>query len=181
MGDWGDRPAVWPPPPSEEVMTVPRLSKDGDHVEGWVRPPGDGVWKPSDLLWQPPNATKSTDIDGIGRIVDVIDYEMDYAWVTAQLNRRQKYLDLIREKVRIGAYRLTAQLAKMLGLPFDEDAAELIPRSGRIPYGKSTAAAKALKEEADRLINGPAADDRHRYGLCSCHDIAGLPIIGGRA
>ena len=179
-GGW-DGPAVWPPPPTEEVMTTPRLSKDGMHVEGWVRRPAT-AWKPSDLLWLPPSATKSTDIDGIGQIVDVKDFGGigDYDWVMAQLNKRQKYLDFIREKVRIGAYRMTAQLAKMLGLPFDEDSAELMPRTGSVAYGKM-AAAKSLKEEADRLISGPTADNRHKYGLCACHGESGLPIIPGRS
>jgi len=59
---------------------------------------------------------KSTDIDGIGQIVDVRDGIGMHSWVTAQLNRREKYLDLIRAKVRAGALRLTAQLAKFLGM-----------------------------------------------------------------
>jgi hypothetical protein len=112
-------------------MTTPRLTSDGMHIEGWVRPPADGVWRPSDLLWLPPSATKSTDIDGIGRIVDVKDFEIgDCDWVTAQLNKRERYLESIRAKVRAGAFRLTAALARTLGMPWDEDAAQLVPRTG---------------------------------------------------
>ena len=174
---------MWPPPPTEEQLTVPRLTKDGQHVEGWVRRPIGKAWQPSDLLWLPPSATKSTDIDGIGRIVDVKDFGGIgvHDWVTAELNKRERYLEMIREKVRAGAYRLTAQLAKFLGMPFDEDAAELIPRTGALAYGDGLAAAKSLRETADKLINGPTADNRHKYGLCSCHNDFGDPIIPGRA
>ena len=172
-GGW-DGPAVWPPRPTEEQLTVPRLTKDGMHVEGWCRRPSDGVWHPSDLLWMPPNATKSTDIDGIGRVVDVRDGLGPHDWVVAEINKRERYLDLLRDKVRAGALRLTATLAKFLGMDF-EDGAELIPRTS-VAYGKSTAAAKALREEAERFI-GPLADNKHRYGLCACHGEGGVPIL----
>ena len=132
------------------------------HVEGWCRPPADDVWQPSDLLWLPPSATKSTDIDGVGRIVDVNDFDgvTPHAWVTAELNKRERYLEFIRE--RAGAYRLTAQLAKFLGMPFDEDGAELVPRTGPLAHGTRLAAAKAVREEAERLMHGPTADNRHK-------------------
>lgn len=69
----------------------------------------------------------------------------------------------------------------MLGIAFDEDAAELVPRTGPLAYGDGLAAAKSLRETADKLINGPKADSRHLYGLCSCHNDFGDPIIPGRA
>ena len=151
-GGW-DGPAIWPPPPSEEQLTVPRLTKDGLHIEGWCRRPTDRVWKPSDLLWLPPRATKSTDIDGIGRIVDVEDFGGIgmHDWVTAQLNKRGKYMEYVRDRVRAGTYRLTAALAKWLGMPFDEDGAELVPRSGTGTVTYKSLDAKRIVEEGRRL------------------------------
>jgi hypothetical protein len=166
---------------SPEEMTVPRLSSDGMTVEGWVSKP-DGPWQPEDLLWVPPTATKSTDIDRAGSIVDVIEGPGDYDWVTAQLNKRERYLDAIRAKVRAGAYRLTAQLAKFLGMDFDEDGAELVPRTGTVAYGKSSLAtakaidpdalalAKTLRDTAYALGAGPRVDPD-----------TGLPVLPGRA
>lgn len=159
-----------------EEMTVPRLSDNGELIEGWVRRPS-GAWAPEDLTWHPPNAVKSTDVDGIGRIVDVTEGLGDLDWIRAQLDRRAKYLDVLKSRVRSGALKLTAALAKMLGL--DEDGAQLVPLTGPVAYGKSAmAAAKALREEGERLMGPDRADNRHRYGLCSCHDMTGLPIIG---
>ena len=62
--------AVWPPMPTEDELTTAGLSRDGQHVMGWVTPPADKVWTPNDgtLLWLPPSATKSTDLDAAGRI-----------------------------------------------------------------------------------------------------------------
>jgi len=172
---------------TEEQMTVPRLSADGLTVEGWVKRPS-GAWTPADLLWSPPNAVKASDVDGIGRIVDVTEGLSDYDWVTAQLNRREKYLDLIRAKIRAGAYRMTAAALRTFGFDEDEiarltgDAAQLVQRSGPVAYGKSArlAAAKAMRDEAMKLINGPSADDRHRYGLCACHNESGDPMLPGQ-
>ena len=168
MADWNG-PAIWPPPPSEDVLTSPRLTADGNHIEGWVRRPTDGVWKPHDLLWLPPSATKSTDIDGIGQVVDMQDFDGigHHDWVVAQLNKREKYLDYIRAKVRAGAYRLTAQLAKMLGMDFPEDGAELVPRTGPVAY--QAMAAKQLVAEGRRLV-GSLPIDRD----------TGLPIVTWR-
>ena len=119
----------------------------------------------------PPTATKSTDVDGIGQIVDVNDFDGPgvHSWVTAQLNRREKYLDLIRAKVRAGAFRLTAELAKMLGMAFDGDAAELVPRTGTGTVAYRAATAKSLVEEGGRLAGLPVDRD------------TGLPIVRGRS
>lgn len=145
--------AVYPPMATEDELTTAALSADGKHVKSWVRRPEGGVWKPHDLLWLPPTATKSTDIDRAGTIVDVTEGPGDFDWITAQINKREKYLDMIRAKVKAGAYRLTAALAKFLDMPFDEDGAQLVPRSGlgTFAYGKS-ATAKALYDEGRRLI-----------------------------
>ena len=145
--------AFWPPMPTEEELTVPRLSSDGQHVEGWVRKP-DGVWRPEDLLWLPPSATKSTDIDRAGAIVDVLEGPGDYDWVTAQLNKRERYLDMIRAKVRAGAVRLTAALAKFLGMDF-EDGAELVPLTGLGGAAYAKAATVKAIEEGRRMAGMP--------------------------
>lgn len=177
MSTFDRRPSVtghWPPLPTEDELTVPRLSKDG-HVEGWCRRPADGVWRPADLFWLPPSATKSTDIDDIGHVVGVNDFGGigDHAWVTAQLNKRERYLDLIRERVRQGAYRLTAQLAKFLGM--DDDSAELKPRTGT-----GTVAYKSLHHaEVARTV----AQGRRLAGLAGLEidRDTGLPIVRRQA
>ncbi len=149
-------PTVWPPRPTEEQLTIPRLSADGQHVEGWCR-------KPHDLLWLPPTATKSTDTDIAGQIVDVLEGPGDHDWIVAQLGKRERYLDLIRAKVRAGAFRMTAQLAKWLSL---DEGAELVPRTGPIAYGKSYEEARRAVAEGRRLAGWPIDPD------------TGLPIIG---
>jgi len=156
-------PTTWPPRVSEDALTTAGLSSDGMTVRGWVRKPA-GVWKPADLLWLPPTAVKSTDVDQAGTILDVTEGPGDHDWVTAQLNRRERYLDLIRAKVRAGAFRMTAALAKWLGL--DEDGAELVERTGPLAYGKSY-------EEARRAV----ATGRSLAGFPIDRD-TGLPIIG---
>jgi len=158
-------PTVWPPRPTEEQLTVPRLSRDGQHVEGWCRKPADGIWKPADLLWMPPGATKSSDIDRAGVVLDVLEGPGDHDWIVAQLNKRERFLDLLRERVRSGAMRLTAALAKMLGL--DADAAELVQRStGTIAFDKSEEARRAV--EIGRRLAGAWPIDRD----------TGLPVVG---
>ncbi len=157
-------PTVWPPRPTEDVLTTAGLSSDGMTVKGWVRKPTDGIWKPHDLLWLPPSATKSSDIDEAGVIVEVLEGPGDHDWIVAQLNKRETYLDILRERVRSGAMRLTAALAKMLGLA--EDGAELVPRTGPIAYGKSY-------EDARRAV----ATGRSLAGFPIDRD-TGLPIIG---
>lgn len=165
---------------SEAEMTVPRLSSDGWHVEGWVKHP-EGPWSPEDLLWLPPSATKSTDIDRAGEIVDVIEGIGDYDWVTAQINKHDRYVDAIRDKVRAGAVRMTAALAKFLGMDFD-DGAELIPRTGTgtIAYGKSAdyATATRLRELAGPL---PLAPREHKSWCMTFHplDVRCEVMIGG--
>lgn len=150
-------PSVWPPGPTEEQLTVPRLSADGQHVEGWCRKPTDGIWRPTDLLWMPPGATKSADMDRAGGIVDVLEGPGDHSWIVAQLGKRQKYLDILRERVRSGGMKLTAALAKMLGL--DADGAELVQRTGPIAYGKSLEDARRAVAIGRRLAGYPIDRD----------------------
>lgn len=93
-----------------------------------------------------PSATKSTDFDRAGRIVDVDpDPGEIMAFVTAELAKHDRYLALIRERVRSGKVRLTAFLAKMLGLPF-EDGVEL--HQFQAPFGREgvSGAAKAMAD-----------------------------------
>lgn len=158
---------------TDEEMSVPRLSADGKHVEGWVFRPAGKVWAPHDrdpLLWLPPSATKSSDIDQAGSIVDVTwDVGELKAWVTAEVNKHERYLDLLRSKVRSGTMRLTSFLAKMLGMPFDEDGVELTPRIG----AGTVTAYKSLA--AEELV----AEGRRMTGLLIDRD-TGLPIVPGR-
>jgi hypothetical protein len=95
----------------------------------------------------------------------VIEGFDDYDWVTAQVNRRERYLDRLRDMVRAGRMKLDAALAKMLGMRFD-DGVELVPRAGTgtLAYGKSVdpyalATAKRLRDEAMRLIAPTAHRD----------------------
>lgn len=120
--------AFWPPMPTDDEMSVAQLSRDGAHVAGWVKIP-DKVWRPQegDLLWRPPGA-KATDIDSAGTIVDVVELG-EKAWITAQLQKRAQYLDVIKARVRSGALKLTAAVAAMLGMDFG-DGAQLVTRTG---------------------------------------------------
>lgn len=127
----------FPPLPTEDQLTTAALTRDGMHVQGWVRTPAGAVWRPEDLLWLPPSATKASDIDRAGRIVDVTLAPDEMAFVTAEIAKHDKYLDVIRAKVRAGAIKLTGFLAKMLGLPFDEDGVELRQRYGPVVALKS--------------------------------------------
>ena len=160
MSNWGDRPAVWPPPPTEDVLTTAGLSDNGQLVQGWVRLPTAKVWAPKDgdLLWLPPSATKATDIDRAGSVVEVQELG-DIAWVQAQLDKREKYLDYIKAKVRAGAYRLTAALAAMWNLPLDEDGAELTPRVGTGTVAYKSAHAEQAVAEGRRLAGWPIDPD----------------------
>jgi hypothetical protein len=142
-----------------EEMTIPRLSHNGECVEGWVIVPTDKAWRPQDgdLLWRPPTATKSTDIDRAGSIVDVGPWTPgeDMAWVTAELAKREKYLDYIRSKVRSGAIRLTSFLAKFLGMDFD-DGVELAPRQ---PFSGGPVAAMKAAADLERMISRTGPDE----------------------
>ena len=168
--------AVWPPMPTEDELTIPRLSHNGQCVEGWVMAPAGKLWQPHDrdpLLWRPPNAVKSTDVDQAGSLTDVTwDIDETKAFVTAEIAKHNKYLDVLRSKVRSGTLKLTAFLAKMLGIAFDEDAVQLTERtgSGTLAY-RSTAGitAKALVDEGRRLAGLPRDAD------------TGLPVLSGRA
>lgn len=124
------RPSVtghWPPRISDVPLGVPVL---GEHfglakgtVVGWSARP-EALWTPEELLWTPPG-TKSLDL--AGEIVDARSFS-DRTWVVAQLGKRDKYLDIIRQRVRAGVYRLTPALAKILGI--DEDGAVLAESGG---------------------------------------------------
>lgn len=169
MPGWpNDKPAVWPPRPTWEQLEVAGLSSDGWTVKGWIKVPS-GVWEPDegDVLWHPPNAAKSTDVDRAGSIADVVIMG-DTAWLTSQLDKRNRYIDHIREQIRSGAMKLNAILAKWLGLPWVEDGAEITRRTGPV---YSQVAAKALREEGQRLIRST--------GMRFDPD-TGLPILPGR-
>lgn len=91
-------------------------------VMGWVRPPADGLWKPRDLVWTSPG-TKAMDL--AGEIVEAKtfpDFMEGHAWVTAQLKKRDRYLEVIRERVLDGSMEHTAAIAKLLGMPFSDGA-----------------------------------------------------------
>lgn len=116
---------VWPPRINTIPLGQPIL---GEHlvgakgrglIMGWVEPPA--VWSPEDLIWTPPG-TKALDL--AGEIVDAESFAgiEGRQWITAQINRRDKYLEAIRERILNGRYRLTAALAKMLGMPYDDGA-----------------------------------------------------------
>ena len=89
---------------------------------GWVVPPADGVWKPEDLLWTPPG-TKALDL--AGEIVDAEKFVTvdTHLWITSQLRLRDRWLEMMRQKVMSGAMKLDAALAKMLGMGFPDSVA----------------------------------------------------------
>lgn len=119
------RPSItghWPPLLTDIPVGVPML---GEHVGlhrgtivGWTDRP-EASWRPEELLWTPPGVKA---LDVAGEIVDVKTFDNlpGTTWVTSQLTRRDRYLETIRQRVQAGHNRLTAALAKMLGLPFDE-------------------------------------------------------------
>ena len=77
-----------------------------------------GMRQFGDLLCTPP-ATKS--LDQAGEIVDVKTFPNlpGRSWVTAQLGKRDRWLEIIRQRVKDLVYQLTPALAKMLGLEDD--------------------------------------------------------------
>ena len=128
------RPSVtghWPPRITDLPVGVPVLGESvGLHrgtLVGWTNRP-ESAWRPDDgdLLWTPP-ATKS--LDAAGEIVDVKTFENlpGRSWVTAQLGKRDRWLEVIRQRVKAGTYRLTPAMAKLLGL--DDDGALLEDRA----------------------------------------------------
>lgn len=147
-----------------EERSVAGLTSDGQHLQAWVQVPEGQVWRPTDgtLIWHPPNAVKATDTAGIGRVVDVVDFETE-AFVTAELAKHERYLELIRNKVRSGALKLTAFLASWLGMPFDQDGVELRPfvsQFGREGVSGATKAASDLEAAivGTSTASGPHAD-----------------------
>jgi hypothetical protein len=127
------RPSVtghWPRRLTDVPMGQPVLG-GRDILMGWVQAPNDGIWQPHDLIWRPPG-TRAMDL--AGEIVDVKSFPgfETRQWLTAQLKHRDRWLDLIRQRVMDGTYTLTAALAKMLGLPF-ADGALLETRDGTRP------------------------------------------------
>ncbi len=46
-----------------------------------------------------------------------------HLWVTSQLRLRDKYLELMRQRVLSGVLKLNATLAKMLGMEFSDGVA----------------------------------------------------------
>lgn len=125
--------AYWPPIATDAELAVASLSADGQTIKGWVKPPAGHVWRPDDLLWSPPGA-KAGDLDQAGSVVDVVELG-ERAWVTAQLAKRQKYMDAIRALVKAGRMILSPALAKWLA-GSSHDAATLT-RTGTVAYGKS--------------------------------------------
>ena len=113
---------VWPPRIDMVPKGVPVLGetmgyKDRNLLMGWVQTPADN-WEPEELIWRPPG-TKS--LDGAGVVVDARAFAgSPDQWVIAQLDRRSRYLDLVKRMVLDGSLSLTASLAKMLGLPFGD-------------------------------------------------------------
>ena len=138
---------------SQEELAVAGLTPDGKHVQAWVTTPPGEVWTPQggDLIWLPPSATKSTDVDGVGRVVDVVGDPEIQAWVTAELAKSAKYLDYLRDRIRRGLYKVSAAFRRQLGM-LDDDGAELAPSigSGTVAY-KSTDAGR-LVIDARRLV-----------------------------
>lgn len=168
---------------SDEEMAIAGLTPDGQHVQAWVTRPTGKVWEPHDrdpLLWLPPSATKSTDLDEAGRIVDVTwDIGEERAFVTSQLAKHNRYLATIRERVRAGTLKLTAALARTLGLPFD-DGVELAPRSGVGPFVYGKAATVKMIEEGRRMALNPPPR-QHRSWCVTGHplDVRCETQIGG--
>lgn len=132
------RPSVtghYPPTITDVPPGVPVL---GEHlygakgkglIVGWVKPPDDGVWKPEDLLWVPPG-TKAMDV--AGEIVDAqkIATVDTHLWVTSQLRLRDRWLEMMRQRVLSGAVKLNAALAAMLGMEFPDSVALKEGRDG---------------------------------------------------
>lgn len=83
-------------------------------IVGWSARPQTS-WSPADLLWTPP-ATKTLDL--AGEIVDARTIG-DRTWIVSQLKLRDRWLDVIRQRVLAGAYKLTPALAKLLGMSDD--------------------------------------------------------------
>jgi len=116
---------VWPPriqsiPPGQPVLGEQLYGAKGKGlIVGWVKPPADGAWTPESLIWTPPG-TKALDL--AGEIVDAEKFASvdTHLWVTSQLRLRDKYLELLRRRVRAGTMKLDAALAGVLGLAFDD-------------------------------------------------------------
>ncbi len=75
------------------------------------------------------------------------------AFVTSQIAKHNRYLDMIRERIRHGTLKLTAALAKMLGLPFN-DGVELVPLKA-IPATYSKSATVKMIEEGRAMAGLP--------------------------
>ncbi len=125
---FGASSGVWPPriqsiPPGQPILGEHLYGAKGKGlIVGWVKPPADGAWTPEDLIWTPPG-TKALDL--AGEIVDAQKFATvdTHLWVTSQLRLRDKYLELMRQKVLSGAMKLDAALAKMLGMEFPDSVA----------------------------------------------------------
>lgn len=137
---------------SHEELAVAGLTPDGKHVQAWVTTPPGEVWTPQggDLIWLPPSATKSTDVDGIGQVVDVVGDPEVQAFVTAQLAVHAKYIDYLRDRIRRGLYKVSAAFRRQLGL--DDDGAELAPSTVTGTAAYKSAGADRLVIDARRLV-----------------------------
>ena len=125
------RPSVtghWPRtisdvPPGQPILGEHLFGAKGKGLLcGWVVPPADGVWRPEDLIWTPPG-TKALDL--AGEIVDAEKFVTvdTHLWITAQLKLRDRWLELMRQRVLAGTMKLNAALAKMLGMEFGDGVA----------------------------------------------------------
>lgn len=94
------------------------LGADGEHkglIWSYVAHPERATWKADpDVLWTPPGAKSGP--DRVGEVVDMKELDDNETWVAAQLHKRDRYLDMIRAKVRAGMLRVSADFAKSLGL-----------------------------------------------------------------
>ncbi len=117
------------------------VTRDGD-IAGWTRAIPGAVWQPgADVLWQPAG-TKALDI--AGKVAEVEPTMAPEQWVRLQLDKRSRYLDIIREKVRAGVIALTPVLAKMLGLPYEPEEEARIVAAGRPIIGAVALGGKTL-------------------------------------
>ncbi len=103
---------VYPARFTRTAMLLP----DGLSVVGWVPHPAVASWEPEDLLWTPPGTKMGP--DRLGEVVDVKSGEI-WDWARAQLDKRNRFNQKLRELVLSGRLQLDAALAKRLGMTAD--------------------------------------------------------------
>lgn len=96
------------------------LMADGVTVVGYVPRPDDG-WEPSDLIWTPPGVKMGP--AEIGQVQDVWSGGSTFDWVRTQLDKRSRWVEMLRQRVLGGSLKLNPltakQFGKLLGLPDD--------------------------------------------------------------